>query len=476
MRGTVSLKKATIINAAAKYSNVIFQLIATSILARILSPEDYGIVAVVTVFSTFFKLFADMGFSAGVIQNKELTENDVNNIFSCTVYIGIALMVLFCLVSFPISWFYNNPIYIRLGAILALSLLFQSMNMIPNAVLMREKRFILVAVRTVVVGIVTYALTIVMAMIGFSYYALAWQAVVSSVITFFWNQRTVRLQFSVCPNTDGLKKIWGFSSFNMAFNVTNYLARNLDNLLCGKVMGEAELGYYNKAYNLMLYPVQYLTNVITPVLHPIFSDYQNDKMIILKKYRSVLKVLSLLGVFISVYCFFCSEEIVLILYGENWLNTIPCMRLLAVSIWFQMTSSSCGSIYQSLGCTKLMFKSALVFVPIQIVCIAIGVFSHNINILSLFVSASFIIKFIVDYFFLISKGFGESFRSWLCSFLPEICITGMCVGAMCLAGILNIENVYLSALYNAVICVVAFAFGLLVTKQYKYLLPLFRRK
>lgn len=472
MGETVSLKKATIINAAAKYSNVIFQLIATAILARILSPEDYGIVAVVTVFSTFFKLFADMGFSAGVIQNKELTENDVNHIFSCTVYIGIALMITFCLISFPISWFYNNPIYIRLGAILALSLLFQSMNMIPNAVLMREKRFILVAVRTVGVGIVTYALTIVMAMMGFSYYALVWQAVFSSAITFFWNQHTVRLRFYVRPNTDGLKKIWGFSSFNMAFNVTNYLARNLDNLLCGKVMGEAELGYYNKAYNLMLYPVQYLTNVITPVLHPIFSDYQNNKKIILKKYRSVLKILSLLGVFISVYCFFCSEEIVVILYGENWANTIPCMRLLAISIWFQMTSSSCGSIYQSIGCTKLMFKSALVFVPIQIACIAIGVFSRNINTLSFFVSASFIIKFIVDYFFLIAKGFAESFVSWLCSFLPEICITGICVGAMCLAGFLNIENVYISALCNAVVCVAAFVLGLFITKQHKYLLPL----
>lgn len=476
MDATVSLKKATIINAAAKYSNVIFQLIATAILARILSPEDYGVVAVVTVFSTFFKLFADMGFSAGVIQNKELTKNDINHIFSCTVYIGIVLMVFFCLISFPISWFYNNHIYIRLGAILSLSLLFQSMNMIPNAVLMREKRFILVAVRTVVVGIITYALTIVMAIIGFSYYALVWQTVVSSVITFFWNQSTVRLQFSVRPNMVGLKKIWEFSSFNMAFNVINYLARNLDNLLCGKIMGEAELGYYNKAYNLMLYPVQYLTNVITPVLHPIFSDYQNNKKLILKKYRSVLKIFSLLGVFISVYCVFCSEEIVVILYGENWKNTIPCMRFLAVSIWFQMTSSSCGSIYQSIGCTKLMFKSALLFVPIQIICIAIGVFSHNINTLSFFVSASFIIKFIVDYFFLIAKGFGEPFGLWLCSFLPEICITGICVGAMSLAGILNIGNVYLSALYNAIVCGAAFAMGLLATKQYKYLLLLFRKK
>ena len=82
MNATLSLKKAAIINAAAKYSNVVFQLIATAILARILSPEDYGIVAVVMVFSTFFKLFADMGFSAGVIQNKDLTDDDINNIFS----------------------------------------------------------------------------------------------------------------------------------------------------------------------------------------------------------------------------------------------------------------------------------------------------------------------------------------------------------------------------------------------------------
>lgn len=476
MNATLSLKKAAIINAAAKYSNVVFQLIATAILARILSPEDYGIVAVVMVFSTFFKLFADMGFSAGVIQNKDLTDDDINNIFSCTVYIGIALMLLFCLVSYPISWFYNNPVYINIGAILSFSLLFQSMNMIPNAVLMREKCFMLVAIRTIVVGIITYALTIIMAVFGFSYYALVWQAVFSAAITFVWNQRTVCLRFAWCPDTDGLKKIWGFSSFNMAFNVTNYLARNLDNLLCGKVMGESELGYYNKAYNLMLYPVQYLTNVITPVLHPIFSDYQDNRKVILEKYHLVLKILSLLGVFISVYCFFCSEEIVMILYGRNWKDTIPCMRLLAVSIWFQMTSSSCGAIYQSIGCTKLMFKSSLVFVPIQIVCIVIGVFSHDITTLSMFVSASFIIKFIVDYGFLIIGGFGESFTSWLSRFLPEMCIAFICVGAMWGAGFLNVENVYLSALYNCVVCSLAFALGIFLTKQYKFLLLLIHRK
>ena len=108
MREVTSIKTATLLNAAAKYTNVIFNLLATSILARILSPEDYGVVAVVTVFSTFFLLFADIGLGSGIIQNKDLNDDDISNIFSFTIYLGLALMVLFIPVSYTHLFLLNQ--------------------------------------------------------------------------------------------------------------------------------------------------------------------------------------------------------------------------------------------------------------------------------------------------------------------------------------------------------------------------------
>ena len=120
-------------------------------------------------------------------------------------------------------------------------------------------------------------------------------------------------------------------------------------------MGDEKLAYYSKGYTLMLYPIQNLTFVISPVLHPILSDHQNDKNYIYNKYIKVTKLLSLLGVFISAFCFSASREIVLIMYGNQWENAVLCFKILSLSVFSQIVSSTAGSIFQSLGKTKLMF-------------------------------------------------------------------------------------------------------------------------
>lgn len=117
-----SIKQAAIINAVSKYATVIINLILTAILARILTPEDYGIVAVTTVFTNFFGVFADMGIGTAIIQNKELTKDDINNIFSFTIRQGVVLMFCFAGFSIPLSAFYENSVYIPIGILLAGSL------------------------------------------------------------------------------------------------------------------------------------------------------------------------------------------------------------------------------------------------------------------------------------------------------------------------------------------------------------------
>ena len=164
----ISIKKATLINAGAKYSNVLFMLVANAILARLLSPEEYGVLAIITVFVTFFHLLSDMGFSSGVIQNKELDQEDISNLFSFTVYLGLGLAVLFFSLSLCIAKIYENAAFIPIGGWLSLTVFFSTINMVPNAQLMREKRFVLVAVRSVVVYVCSYTVAIIMAFMGFS--------------------------------------------------------------------------------------------------------------------------------------------------------------------------------------------------------------------------------------------------------------------------------------------------------------------
>lgn len=473
----ISIKKATLINACAKYSNVLFMLVANAILARLLSPAEYGVLAIITVFVTFFHLFSDMGFSSGVIQNKQLDREDISNIFSFTVYLGLGLAALFFLLSVFIAEIYENAEFIPIGAWLSLSVFFSTINMIPNAQLMREKRFVLTAVRSIIVYICSYTIAIVMAFMGFSYYSLVAQSIIVAIASFFWNYLTVKIKFKMIFDISSIKKIFSYSSFNFLYDLINYFGRNLDNLLTGKFMGSQVLGYYNKAYQLMLYPVNYLTNVITPVLHPILSDYQTDKEYIYKKYITVLKCLSLIGVFASILCVFCAEEIVLVLYGANWTQAIPCISILGVSVWFQMLTSTCTSIFKSLGESQLRLNSGIIYAVIQIVMIVCGAISRDITVLSAFVAISFIVRFFVEHYFLIHRAFAASQIVFYKEFVPElimsIILSGLMYGLNC---VIHIENSFLSLVVKASLGFMAYWILIKCTKQEQYIWSLLPKK
>ena len=468
MKEAISVKKAVLINATGKYSKILLSLVVNAILARILSPEDYGIVAVITVFSTFFTTFSDMGFGPAIIQNKTLTKDDINNIYSFTVYISVILMIIFGLCTIPISFFYNDSIYIPLGLILSISLLFNAMNMVPNGILNREKRFVVIAVRTVLVYVVAAIFSIFLALIGFRYYALAIQAVISAFLQFIWNYFTTKPKFKFKFDFGSIKKVLNYSGFQFAFNVVNYFSRNLDNLLTGKFMGNKELGYYNKAYTLMLYPVNNLTGVVSPVLHPILSDYQNQKDIIYQKYIRIVKLLMCMGIFISPFCFLASREIITIMYGNNWNDSIVCFQILSIAIIPQMINSSAGGIFQAIGNTKLLFINSCINTLITVSAILFGVlYGKTIVFLSFCVAIAYIFHFCTAFFMLITMGFKFNIMQFVKDIFREFVI---------LAVMIIVENIWLSIAIKLIYLAIIYVGGLLLTKEHKLFLQLFKKK
>lgn len=461
----IGIAKATLINGGAKYINVFFMIIANAILSRLLSPDDYGKVAIITVFVTFFMTFSDIGLGAGVVQNKELTDEDITSIFSFSFYLSAIIAIIFVFASYPIAWFYQEYEYVKIGRLLAISLFFNAFSMIPNACLMKEKRFLLTGVRTIVAYVISYLSAIVLAYNGAKYYSLVWQAIIYAVITFFWNIAITKLHFRLKFKYSSVSKILSYSSYNFGFDFLEYFVRNMDSFLTGKFMGSAMLGYYNKAYSLMLYPVVYLTNVIATVLHPILSDYQNDKEYIWRKFISVFKILSLIGTFISIFFFFGAKEIIYILYGEKWGLSIPCVQMLSISVWFQMTSTSYDGIYRSLGKTKLLFNTATIFVPVQLICIIIGCLSKNLIILSGAVTLAYILKFLITTNSLVKKGFGKSQFHIYKILWPELCTTAVTIIICLFARNIQIDNVFLSGVFKFFVCFVCVIIGYLVTGE-----------
>ena len=137
---TISLKKAAVINAVSQYSNIILYIGFNIVLARLLTPEEFGIFAVVSIFTTFFSKIYDGGLGSAIIQRIDLHKQDINSLYSFIHYIAVILFLVFLLLGIPISILYKNPEYILICAILAVSILFNTFNVVPYSYLLKEKR------------------------------------------------------------------------------------------------------------------------------------------------------------------------------------------------------------------------------------------------------------------------------------------------------------------------------------------------
>ena len=168
--------------AIAKYSGILISLIITGVLARLISPDKFGIVAVVTVITFFFSIFSDLGIGAAIIQNKELQQKDLNQLFSFTVWSGCILTLLFFLCSWPISFFYKEPGMKTITQLLAINLFFASANIVPNALLYKAKAFKFLAWRSLGVQVSGGIIAILAALGGAGLYALIINPILSSIL------------------------------------------------------------------------------------------------------------------------------------------------------------------------------------------------------------------------------------------------------------------------------------------------------
>ena len=170
--------------AVAKYSGIVISLVVMAVLARLLSPDDFGIVAIATVIIAFFELFTNIGFSSAIIQNKELTDKDLSNIYSFTLWMGLGLSLLFFASSWAIAAYYNNSTLRTICQILSINLFLSSASMVPNTLFYKEKQFKLLAIRTLSIQIVVGTTAIIAAWQGAGLYTLTIQPILSGLLLY----------------------------------------------------------------------------------------------------------------------------------------------------------------------------------------------------------------------------------------------------------------------------------------------------
>ena len=470
-----ALKSGIIFTAIGKFSNVITNLIVNAILSRLLSPSDYGVVAIVQVFIIFFQMLVEAGMGPAIIQNKKLSNRDIGVLFNYSIILAIILSLIFGFFGNFLVYFYNNSIYLKISWIQSIAIFISGLNVVPNALLNKEKRFKEVNCNQVLASIFSGLVGVLFAYLGFGVYSLIFQAITLALVFLIRNIAAVRIQFQKELDIKVLKKILEFSINQFGFNFINYFSRNADNILVGKIMGPAALGNYSKAYQLLMMPNSILLGIISPVLQPVLSDYQDDVVIIKETFFKVINFLALVGVSLSIFLSIYSREIIEFLFGNQWEKAILPFRVLALTVWIQMTLSSTGAIFQARNKARELMVTGTISAVILVSSIFIGVFTQDLVKLAICLSIGFLLNFLVSFYRLMHLVLESTLTSFIKVFIKPFMVGGVVFLGLILTKNIVITNVFLYLVVESIAFGVLFLLGLIVTGELKLIKELLKK-
>lgn len=405
-----------------KYSVYLANLVSLMILARLFTPETFGVVASIAVFFLFFQLMAEAGLGPAIINQDKLSPNERDGIFGLTLVLGLLLGATFFLLAPLFERFYGIPGVSTVVPYVAVALFFFAMSIVPNAVLLRQQAFYKIAIAGFLAEVVS-----TMGVIALSFWidplnALAAKGAISAVTmaitVWIFSASTELGQPTPGKNFAAVKPLLNFSGYQFGFNFINYFSRNLDNILVGKYMGATALGPYDKAYQLMRYPLMLLTFAMTPAVQPVIRKFAGEPTKVEEIHRDFIFKLSLLGVVVSALMFFLAEWIVLILLGEQWESVIPIIQILSLAIPVQVVLSTIGSFFQAMGRTDLLFVSGVLSATVMVAAIMVGIWKRDLEILCWLLVAAFHINFVQAYFYLYRNVFKKPLINFFVAILP----------------------------------------------------------
>ena len=361
-----------LVNLISQGVQFIIQSIATIVLARLLTPADFGLVAMVATITGLGQAFADLGLSEATIQRKEITHDQVSTLFWINLAIGLGLMLITIALAPVLAWFYGDHRLINITLILSLTFLIGGLRVQAEAVLKRQMRFSSLAARDVTSYVVAVPTAIFLAWQGTSYWALValpltlnFTQMVLSWLMVNWKPGLPRRDAQV-----GSMIAFGGNVAASYFIVS--VSRSADNVLIGWHAGAGPLGLYSRAYNLLMLPVRQLSAPAGSVAVPAFSRTQNDPERFARYYLRTVNLILWISAPVFGYLFVAAKPVINLMLGNQWIEAAPVFQILTISALGQLLLDSTTWLLVSRGQSRHLLNLLLVVSPIMVCSYAMG--------------------------------------------------------------------------------------------------------
>ena len=356
----------------SQIASQIISFIFGIILARLLVPDDFGLIAMIMVFVALARLLSDIGLGASLIHKKNIQEEHYSTVFWMNLALGLTMSAILFMSSSWLAIFYDRAEIGDIAKLLSASFIIGALSSVPRTRLIKDLKYKQQSIADFFALIVSGAIAISLAANGYSYWALVIHILLRQAISTILIWAIVRWVPKSKFKFAALYELFGFSAAIFSTNLLRYAANNLDKLLLGKFMGGESLGIYDKAHSTMLFPLQNVSRVVGGVMFPSLSLIQEDKRRVKNVYLRTVRSIAFITFPMMVGMFVVAESFTLGVLGEHWMGLIPILKVFCVAGIVTSISTITGSLFQSQGAAALEFKMTIVTVAIRMVGIIVG--------------------------------------------------------------------------------------------------------
>lgn len=378
---------------ASKFAQVLLQLCSTVVLARLLTPEDYGVIAMVVVITGFAEIFSNFGLSTATIRKEQISANHFNALFWINITFGCLFALLIVLIAKPTANFYKVPDISAVMTVLAFNFILKGIAPQHQAMLTRHMRFKSLAMLKILSEACTVSVGILLAYFGFNYWALVYGRLAGSLFSVIFILWLVPWKPGSFTWDDDLKKSLIFGKDYAIFNIFSYFSRNLDNVLIGKFLGQEPLGLYSRAFHLLNLINKNITAPLSIVAMPALSRLQDKP----DQYRNYCKkfthILAFITMPLAMYMMIYAEYIIDIVLGSQWYGAIDLFRIFAALAFIQSVAEFRNTIMVSLGMGEKLRKWGFLYSFLAVSSFTIGLYWGVKGVACSYVAMSYLVFF-----------------------------------------------------------------------------------
>jgi len=360
------------VTLAGQAVKLAIQLTSTAVLARLLTPQDFGLIAMTLAVTGFLTVFSDLGLSAATVQREQITHRQISTIFWLNTALGGGITLLTAAIAPVVARFYHDPRLTAITITLGAGFLISGLGVQHRAFLRRQMRFGALTAVEIMAGLASAIVGILLAWLRYGYTSL----IVAQLVSVFIGTTAAWVLCDWRPGLpsrhSGIRSMIIFGGNLTVFSVLNYFVRNLDNVLIGWRWGPHALGLYARAYQLLLFPLGQIVSPLGNVAVPALSRLQDDPNRYRSYYLRSINILAYLTIPLTVMFGVFSDEIVSLLLGPQWHSASSIFRILAIASIMQPVASTAGWVYTSLNRTKTMAKWGIISASMILPAFAVG--------------------------------------------------------------------------------------------------------